>query len=154
MVCKFSPFQRQDVSADRLQVQAATPLLDFAKSKQDPINNGCDAQYLYRTPSARASEAHTLAQKVAIPHAGSIQFNSKNHYVQSDIAGWWAYILHVSGCRHCSAGREAVERPCRRQLHRRCPGWPMPLGTGRRSLFAAPASPQCCPAVPRTCSNS
>ncbi len=140
------------MSADRLQVQAATPLLDFANlSKTQSIILACSVLVPHPVSPGQRS-THTCIE-LAIPHAGSIQVNSKIHYVQSGIAGWWAYILHVSGCRHCSAGKEAVERPCRRQLHRRCPEWPMPSGTGRRSLSAAPVLPLCCPAVPRTCSN-
>jgi hypothetical protein len=42
--------------ADKLQVKAAKflPLVGLARSKQDPINRGRDAQYLYRPPPAGA----------------------------------------------------------------------------------------------------
>ena len=38
--------------ADKLQLKAATilPLVGLARSKQDPINRGRGAQYLYRPP--------------------------------------------------------------------------------------------------------
>ncbi len=42
--------------ADRLQLKAATilPLVGLARSKQDPIDRGHGAQYLYRPPPAGA----------------------------------------------------------------------------------------------------
>ena len=41
--------------ADKLQLKAATilPLVGLARSKQDPINRGHGAQYLYRPPASR-----------------------------------------------------------------------------------------------------
>ncbi len=43
-------------SADKLQLKAATilPLVGLARSKQDPINRGHGAQYLYRPSPAGA----------------------------------------------------------------------------------------------------
>ena len=42
--------------ADKLQLKAATilPLVGLARSKQDPINGGHGAQYLYHPPPAGA----------------------------------------------------------------------------------------------------
>jgi hypothetical protein len=44
------PAQRQGASTDDLHVKAANilPLVEFARFKQDPINHGHSAQYLYR----------------------------------------------------------------------------------------------------------
>ena len=44
--------------ADKLQVKAAKflPLVGLARSKQDPINRGHGAQYLYRPPPAGAGK--------------------------------------------------------------------------------------------------
>ncbi len=43
--------------ADKLQMKAATilPLAGLARSKQDAMNRGHGAQYLYRPPPAKAS---------------------------------------------------------------------------------------------------
>ena len=45
--------------ADKLELKAATilPLVGLARSKQDPINRGHGAQYLYRPPPAGAIAA-------------------------------------------------------------------------------------------------
>ena len=44
--------------ADKLQLKAAAilPLVGLARSKQDPINRGHGAQYLYRPPPAGATD--------------------------------------------------------------------------------------------------
>ena len=49
--------QRQGASADKLHVKAAKfpPLVELARFKQDPINRGRGAQYLYRPPPAGAN---------------------------------------------------------------------------------------------------
>ena len=51
------PAQRGKVRpADKLQVEAAKclPLVGLARSKQDPINRGHGAQYLYRPPTSQS----------------------------------------------------------------------------------------------------
>ena len=52
----FSCQSRQGASADKVQVKAAKvlPLVGLARSKQDPINYGHGAQYLYCLPPAGA----------------------------------------------------------------------------------------------------
>ena len=58
--------------ADKLQEKAAKflPLVGLARSKQDPINRGHGAQYLYRPPPAGARRCFALKkllQKFLIP---------------------------------------------------------------------------------------
>jgi hypothetical protein len=52
----YSCQERQGASANKLQVKAAKSftLAGLARSKQDPINGGHGAQYLYRPPPAGA----------------------------------------------------------------------------------------------------
>ncbi len=57
IITRVSCHRRQGASADKLQLKAATilPLVELARSKQDPINRGHGAQYLYRPPPAGAN---------------------------------------------------------------------------------------------------
>ena len=57
IITRFS-CRRQGASADKLHVKAAKflPLVGLARSKQDPINRGHGAQYLYRPSPAGAKD--------------------------------------------------------------------------------------------------
>ncbi len=60
--------------ADKLQVKAAIipPLLGLARSKQDPINRGHGAQYLYCPPPAAPSVCCSIyIEKVSDDHETS-----------------------------------------------------------------------------------
>ena len=57
MITRFPAKRGKVRPADKLQVKAAKflPFVGLARSKQDPINRGHGAQYLYRFPPARAN---------------------------------------------------------------------------------------------------
>ncbi len=58
------PAKRQGASCRQAAVKAATilPLVGLARSKQDPINRGHGAQYLYCTPPAGANIAQCWSE--------------------------------------------------------------------------------------------
>ena len=61
------PAKRGEVRpADKLQVKAAKflPLVGLTRSKQDPINRGHGAQYLYRPPPAGAKWPNLARSKM------------------------------------------------------------------------------------------
>ncbi len=58
------PCRRQGASADKLHLKAAKFLflVGLARSKQDPINSGHGAQYMYRPPLAGANLLPVILQ--------------------------------------------------------------------------------------------